>query len=190
MSEPKVIDAALTPSTTRTTVGPGDNTGLTVIEVVEKPGPAAAPEGDAGEAKPLTTRQIQLVFLACVYASLAASCRSESGHRLSVAAFLGSLDQTIIATAMPTIASEYNALPQQSCASVRGSMWFPLMPHRDFAGLSADFDRVPAHIRAWHRPVWLQTHALHCDWHLRHRLTLLRRGYKFCMVLLWTSDCW
>ncbi|KAM5537089.1 hypothetical protein V8D89_009235 [Ganoderma adspersum] len=51
--------------------------------------------------KPLSNREIQLVFLA-----------------LSVAAFLGSLDQTIISTAMPTIASQYNALPQQSWISL------------------------------------------------------------------------
>ncbi|PIL27512.1 MFS general substrate transporter [Ganoderma sinense ZZ0214-1] len=51
--------------------------------------------------KPLSNREIQLVFFA-----------------LSVAAFLGSLDQTIISTAMPTIASQYNALPQQSWISL------------------------------------------------------------------------
>ncbi|RDX54509.1 MFS general substrate transporter [Lentinus brumalis] len=58
---------------------------------------AAVSKNTDEEPAPLSNTEIHLVFLA-----------------LSVAAFLGSLDQTIIATAMPTIASEYDALPQQS----------------------------------------------------------------------------
>ncbi|OBZ74403.1 putative MFS-type transporter C16A3.17c [Grifola frondosa] len=57
--------------------------------------------GQSGPEHNMTPKEIQLVFIA-----------------LSIAAFLGSLDQTIIATAMPTIASQYNALPQQSWISL------------------------------------------------------------------------
>ncbi|KAH9950768.1 MFS general substrate transporter [Amylocystis lapponica] len=67
---------------------------------------ATAPQLDQGEDEeperpPLTSMQIQMVILA-----------------LSVAAFLGSLDQTIMATAMATIAGDFGKLHEQSWISL------------------------------------------------------------------------
>ncbi len=76
---------------------------------------AAVSKNTDEEPAPLSNTEIHLVFLAYVCHSFTAPYGADRICRLSVAAFLDSLDQTIIATAMPTIASEYDALPQQSC---------------------------------------------------------------------------
>ena len=183
------LQSTLSPSAGSSTAGGRANAASPVTEADDEPPASVAKGGVDGESQQLTKAQIQVVFLAFVSSSLMSFLELNKACRLSVAAFLGSLDQTIISTAMPTVASEYNELPQQSCAWSKWSRRARLTTLRDRAVLLAYFDRVPTYLRARHRPIWLQAHALPLDHRLRHWFIVLCSGDRLHMVLLWTSHC-
>ena len=118
ISDATDIEPVVTRSSTRSSTHIGSEEGkpdaIVTIENQEKRQSKSAAPGST-EPKPMSNKEIQLVFLAYVFKPYCCLDTVSLPCSLSVAAFLGSLDQTIISTAMPTIASQFNALPQESC---------------------------------------------------------------------------
>ena len=131
---------------------------------------------------------------------------------LAAAGFLAALDQTIVLTSMPTIASQFNLLDSQSC-----SWWYntgfylliiTLLTYRDCYFISCDLNSFPAFFGCATNLYGCKvtSHLIWCDFwsltkwctgytYLRNHIVWIWlfddcHSTEFYLVVLFQSSCW